>query len=188
MEIERRERGPRPETARVFFALWPDKEVRRALERPARDCARLLGGRAMRPDTLHLTLAFIGDVAVDRLPALQDAAAAVAGASFSFTLDRLGFWAHNRIVWAGSRQPAAGLAQLAGALGECLRQAGWPGEAKAGQDFAPHVTLVRKVGEQRPQLPPLPPLAWHCRRFVLVRSRLSAAGADYETLAQWPLA
>lgn len=177
----------RPEQARVFFALWPDEAVRRVLGGSAQDCARRLGGRAMRPETLHLTLAFIGDVALERLPALQAVGAGVACEAFSLDLDRLGFWAHNGIVWAGSRRSPAGLTQLVHTLGEGLRQAGWPGELKAGRTFVPHLTLVRNVGEKRPELPALPPVEWRCERFVLVRSRLSAAGAGYEVLAQWHL-
>lgn len=188
MRPDGRPSGPRrPEQARVFFALWPDERVRAALHQAALACARSLGGRVMQPQTLHLTLAFIGDVGLDQLPALHAAAAAVAGRTFTLTLDRLGFWGHNHILWAGSRQGEPALSQLAEDLGGRLQAAGWPTGMKAGQPFAPHITLLRNVDAKRPELPPLPPVEWACERFVLMRSRLSERGSAYETLAHWDL-
>lgn len=188
MRPDGRPNGPgRPEQARVFFALWPDDRVRTALHQAALDGAKRFGGRAMRPDTLHLTLAFIGDVALDRLPALHAAASEVDCAGFVMTLDCLGFWAHNRIMWAGGKQGCDGLTSLAARLAESLQAGGWPTGMKTGRPFAPHITLVRNVVARHPELPELHPLNWRCERFVLMRSHLSSHGAAYETLGQWPL-
>lgn len=188
MRPDGRPSGPRrPEQARVFFALWPDDRVRAALDRAAQDAARLFGGRPTRPETLHLTLAFIGDVGLDRLPSLHEAASGLDCAAFGMTLDCLGFWGHNRILWAGSSQRNEGLSHLAHRLAENLQAAGWSTGMKSGRPFAPHVTLVRNVGAKRPELPTLEPAVWGCERFVLVRSRLSSRGAAYETLGHWPL-
>lgn len=188
MRPDGRPSGPRrPAEARVFFALWPDNKVRTALHLAAVDCGKRFGGRVMQAPTLHLTLAFIGNVALDRLPALHAAADAVASPAFELTLDRLGFWGHNRILWAGSRQGHEGLSQLAAQLAGHLQAQGWSTGIRTGQPFAPHVTLMRNVEAKRPELPELPPIAWSCERFVLVRSRLSAGGSAYEPLGYWPL-
>lgn len=188
MRPDGRPSGPgRPEQPRVFFALWPDDRVRAALHQAALDGAKRFGGRAMRPDTLHLTLAFIGDIAFDRLQALHAAAAEVDCAAFAMTLDCLGFWAHNRILWAGGKRGCDGLSILANRLAESLHARGWPTGLKSGRPFAPHVTLVRNVVAKHPELPDLRPLDWKCERFVLMRSRLSSSGAAYEILGQWPL-
>lgn len=141
----------------------------------------------MRPETLHLTLAFIGDVALDRLPALHDAAAGLGCRAFDMNLDCLGFWAHNRIMWAGSKQGCDGLSILANRLSENLQAAGWSTGTKLGRPFAPHVTLVRNVRDKHPALPVLPSLPWSCESFVLMRSRLSSSGSAYETIGRWPL-
>lgn len=188
MRPDGRPSGPRrPDQARVFFALWPPAEVRRGLEQAAADSARLFGGRAMRPETLHLTLAFIGDVALDRLPALHAAADEVRSPAFRLCLDRLGFWGHNRILWAGSRDSCPGLTALAGKLAGSLRTHGWPTGIRDGKDFAPHVTLVRKVVAGKPELPAIPAMDWDCDSFVLARSRLAASGSAYEIIGRWPL-
>jgi 2'-5' RNA ligase len=180
--------GPaRPEHARVFFALWPDDRLRSRLHRAAVDGARRFGGRAMQEQTLHLTLAFIGDIALDDLPKLLEAAAGVEGRVFRLILDRLGFWGHNRILWAGSHGTDPGLTQLAFSLAERLESTGYSSGIKIGRSFAPHVTLVRNVAEKQPELLPLEPMEWVCREFVLARSRLSPRGSAYEIIGRWPL-
>lgn len=177
-----------PEQARVFFALWPDAAAAAALQTLAQDCAREFGGRAGRCETLHLTLAFVGDVPLERLSVLREVAGAVTAPAGELCLDRLGFWAHNRILWAGTRAVPPELGQLVRRLGAGLKTAGAAGTAGGGRSFVPHVTLVRKLAGPVGPLPEWAPVRWVWRSFVLVRSRLSAAGAAYETLGQWPLA
>lgn len=188
MRPDGRPSGPeRPEQARVFFALWPDEGVRAGLHRAALDGAKRFGGRATARESLHLTLAFIGDVPPDDLPRLHEAAAGVEGEPFRLTLDRLGFWGHNRILWAGSGDAVAGLTRLAHSLAERLQDAGYASGIKTGRPFVPHITLVRNVSDRHPELPALTPMDWACDEFVLVRSRLSSRGAAYETIGHWPL-
>lgn len=172
---------------RVFFALWPEPAVAGALHRLATDCARRFSGRAMRRDTLHLTLAFIGEVETARLGALRAAAERVRGEAFGLCLDRLGFWSHNRILWAGSTAPAPALARLAADLARELAGEGFAIDGGAGRPFSPHVTLLRNVAEGRPDLPAMASLRWSAGEFVLVRSRLSSGGSSYETIGRWPL-
>src|SRR5574343_196884 len=187
---ERRpETTPRPATARVFFALWPSAAVAARLADIALDAATRFGGRPTRRETIHLTLAFLGDVPASRLAELGDVAAAVRGAAFDLQLDRLGFWQHNHLLWAGGDMPAA-LETLHGALSKALSDNGFNIDG-GGRSFAPHVTLVRKLppasGLAAGQAMPLPALAWPCRQFALVRSRLSPSGSGYQILREFPL-
>lgn len=168
----------------MFFALWPDRTALAILDQAARDAAQRFGGRPTQPKTLHLTLAFIGDVALDRLPALHEAAGHVAWQPFAFTLDRLGFWGHNRILWAGSGRNEPALAGLVRSLVGELQGVGAKVDG-GSRPFVPHVTLVRKVRENPMELPSLPAVRWECREFALVRSRLTAAGSGYETIGRW---
>ena len=111
-----RERNERPETARVFFALWPPPEVARQLSAVADAFAKSAGGRATRQATVHLTLAFIGDVPLERLPDMERAARNVRAAAFDLTLDQFGLWHHNRIFWGGCSAVPPALVELASAL------------------------------------------------------------------------
>jgi 2'-5' RNA ligase len=176
----------RPETARVFFALWPPEAVARQLAGIAADYSQAAGGRPTRRETIHLTLAFLGDIPVERLPELQRLAGEVHAAAFDLTLDRFGIWQHNRLFWAGCASPPA-LLDLADTLSKRLLEAGFAA-ADGKRPFAPHVTLVRKLARLDVALPAVQALTFHCSAFVLVRSRLSAAGSDYEVLARFPLA
>jgi 2'-5' RNA ligase len=181
-----RERNERPETARVFFALWPPPEVARQLSAVADSFAQCAGGRATREATVHLTLAFIGDVPLERLPDLERAARNVRAEAFDLTLDQFGLWHHNRIFWAGCSIVPPALVELASALSAALQAAGFE-VADARRHFTPHVTLVRKVKALAAPLPPGRTLPWPCTKFVLVRSHLSASGASYQTLAEFLL-
>ena len=64
---------------RLFFALWPDAPAAAALYRVAAESREACGGRLMRPETLHLTLAYLGRVADRCLPSVLAAGAAAAG-------------------------------------------------------------------------------------------------------------
>lgn len=169
---------------RLFFALWPAEDVRERLAAAARSAQALRGGRAMRAETLHLTLAFIGAFPRGRLAELLALAAGIEVEGFGFCLDRLGAWERKRLLWAGCSAPVEALGRLADRLAARLVDAGVVGGKPA---FTPHVTLVRKA---RPEggLPCLEPIVWAVRDFVLVRSVLSAKGADYEVVGRWPSA
>jgi RNA 2',3'-cyclic 3'-phosphodiesterase len=181
-----RQNSERPAMARVFFALWPLPEVALQLSAVADSFAKSAGGRATRQETVHLTLAFIGDVPLDRLPDLERAARGVRTEAFDLTLDQFGLWRHNRIFWAGCSVVPPALVDLAGVLGAALQAAGFD-VADARRNFTPHVTLVRKVKALDAPLPPGQTLPWPCPKFVLVCSTLSTAGSSYQSLAEFPL-
>jgi hypothetical protein len=56
---------------RVFFALWPDADVRDQLAGLARAAAERAHGRAPPPENLHMTLVFVGEVPQDSVAPLQ---------------------------------------------------------------------------------------------------------------------
>ena len=167
---------------RVFFAVWPDQAAAEALSDAATAAQATCGGRTMRLETLHLTLAFLGDLPVARVDVAKRIADGVTAASFDLVLDQLGYWRHNRILWASGGVPA-GLTFIAGSLQRDLRAAGFALDARA---FAPHVTLLRDA--HCADMPTLAqPIRWPVREFVLAESRLSSAGARYDIIGRWPL-
>ncbi len=182
-ETPRPGRAARPEQPRLFFALWPDDDVAARLYALGCEAHARCGGRRMRRDTLHLTLAFIGEVAPERLPDLIAVGNALSTAPFTLSIDRLGAWRHNRIAWGGAQLTPEPLDACAAALASALAGAGFPTERRA---FVPHVTLLRRI--ERPIAPcEVEPILWPARRIALVRSRRDSEGARYEIVAEWPV-
>ena len=173
-------RAPRP--ARVFFALWPDEGVRDALHFHAEQLHRGCGGRAMHRENLHLTLVFVGDVAVERLDELKSVAGTISGSSFELVLDRLGYWRHNRIVSASPLTVPEALLALVGSLEGRLQHAGFEFDQRS---YAPHVTLLRDA--RAPGVPAPLHLDWPVGEFVLVESVPGPRGAEYHVRARWKL-
>jgi 2'-5' RNA ligase len=166
---------------RLFFALWPPAETARALGEWANEVRGRTGGRATVPETIHLTLAFLGEAEPPRAVA---AARRIQGKTFSLPVDTARYWRHNRIVWAG---PGALPDPLKGLAGDLRRELLREDFVLEEREFAAHVTLVRKAGPPE-FLPPLPRLDWPVQEFVLVRSVNSGGASRYETLQRWPLA
>ena len=57
-------------TDRLFFALWPDTALQSVLARRLPPLLDGIQGRAQRPDQWHVTLEFLGAVAIDRQAAV----------------------------------------------------------------------------------------------------------------------
>lgn len=171
--------------SRVFFALWPDARVAKRLDELGAEAHAKCAGRRTRCETLHLTLAFIGDVSPQRLAELIAVGNEVGNegeaSSFTLRLDLLGGWRHNRIVWAGAQSCPAPLAGLVERLNGALEAAGFAVERRP---FAPHVTLLRKAHTQV-STRCVDPIDWPVDGFVLVESMQSSAGAHYRTLTEW---
>jgi 2'-5' RNA ligase len=170
-------------TRRMFFALWPEPDVSRRLAFLGKEAQAVTGGRAMRPDTLHLTLAFLGGISPEMAERAVAVATAVQGQAFDLLLDRLECWRHNHIVWAGASVLPAPAVTLAEGLARALRVAGFSLERRP---FAAHVTLLRNARCPETLVHP-EPIVWPVRDFVLVESRLLPQGASYEVVGRWSL-
>lgn len=169
---------------RVFFALWPDAVTAAALHARGRQLHARCGGRVMRRDTLHLTLAFLGDVPASSLDDLGRLAARLEGKAFDLILDRSGSWQRNRIVWLAPATLPATLAALVEALGDALAAAGFRVEARP---FSPHITLLRNA-HAAPSDDVFPPLRWRVGGFALVASERRSEGARYRVVGRWRFA
>jgi len=100
---------------RLFFALWPDSAVRRALAKSSRE----LLGRRIKPvpvENLHITLAFAGPVTAPVRDCLEAAAGEIHCAPFELEIDHVGHWPRPRILWVGPTHTPAGLWSLVEAL------------------------------------------------------------------------
>ena len=166
---------------RLFFALWPDDAVRAQLARWSRELHALCGGRATRPENLHVTLAFLGGVEDARVAEVERAASEVAPRAATLVLDQPGYWKHNRIAWAGASTVPAGLDAFVVQLRSALARSHISFDSKG---FVSHVTLLRDAREPR-AMPALDPIEWRLDGFALVRSVTLPKGSRYEIRKSW---
>jgi 2'-5' RNA ligase len=170
------------QSLRLFFALWPDDATRDALNRTGKWLHQHWGGRRMRADTLHITLAFLGSTPTEQLNDLIACADSVQSEAFELVLDQAGYWRHNRIGWLGAGEMPAPHLELVSALNVALQAAGFPVDPRP---HVPHVTLLRK--SMGGEVVPCMPVRWPVNDFVLVKSRTESDGAQYEVIWRWPL-
>jgi len=164
------------DSARLFFALWPDADVRTALS----VVQEQVQGRRMHHADLHLTLIFLGQQPAALLPVLKDVLAHLPCSDIVLTLDRAGYFARNRIAWAGSSSAPPALLDLLAALkGELRRHEVSYREESRG--FQPHITLARDA--QAPGDVVFDPIRWRACELVLVESQ-GGNGARYRVLAR----
>ena len=167
---------------RLFFAAWPPAKAAASLHAWALEARRRTGGRATRAATIHLTLAFLGEVDEERLDELKTLE--LRGERHDLPIEQACYWPHNRIVWAGPRDLPSALEVLARELNRILEHLGLRTERR---EFAAHVTLIRNA--RAPEtFPALPRVRWPVEEIVLVESRPVAAGRDYRVLRRYALA
>ncbi len=167
--------------ARLFFALWPDDAAVVRLSRLAEGLAQSAGGKAVPAAKIHLTIAFLGEVASHRIDDARAAAAIVDVPGFRLKVDIAGSFSGARVAWAGASSVPRALAALELGLAAQLRQRGFELEERP---FAPHLTLSRKIERPFARVP-IEPIGWDAFALALVRAG-SGAGR-YTTLESWAL-
>lgn len=191
-------------SVRVFAALELPASVRQQLSAVSDGLRAALppgSVRWVRPDGLHLTLQFYGEVDRARLPGLEAALAAAAATTGPLTLTLAGLGAfpnpaRARVVWVGLAGDVDALRQLHAAVAAGGRTLGFPPDARG---FNPHLTLGRVNQPLRPldqrkivdalaaaRVPSGAP--FRLEAVSLVRSDLRPGGAVYTTLRAAPLA
>jgi len=171
-------------TVRVFFALWPKDAERPGFASWQGTLQALCGGRTMRPDTLHATLVFLGEVSTDRLEALKLAAEEVSSERFDLCFDQARYWGHNHILYAAPATVPRQLSQLVRKLEDSMRRHRFAFDQR---EYQPHVTLLRNARWRDVPLPDMPPVNWNMVDFVLLQSDHQSGGVNYRVLARFPL-
>jgi 2'-5' RNA ligase len=180
-------------TERLFIALTLPPGVRATLAHLAQP---LPGVTWSRPDQLHVTLRFLGEVATDDLlERVTKRLATVQVAPFILPIEGIGTFPPNRpprILWIGTGSGHPRLFQLRQRVDDALLAAGLPLEVRT---FHPHITLARCTGDAAPAL-----THWvHARRdavappfrveaFDLYASELRPTGAVHTLRHRFPLA
>lgn len=180
---------------RAFIAIDFDAAARHALADVLSDLRARPGGEAMRwlrPEALHVTLRFLGDVAPESVEAIARAVggevaplapfALTLGAAFLFPSPR-----RPRVV-ALEVAPAEPLGRLAAAVERGVTAAGLPPEPRP---FRAHLTLGRTDGRRPPEMAGAAApagTAVSVDAVVLFRSELRPGGARHTPLERMPLA
>ena len=167
------------ESRRLFFALWPDQEVRERLATLLESLAPQ-GGRAVADSNLHLTLAFLGQVSPQQQSCMEAWADGLHVPRLSLTLDHLGYWPQPRVVWLGPSRWSEALDHLVGSLVDGMHHCGLTPDPRP---YIPHVTLMRKARG----LPDWSPssICWCSEGLVLCESCTGANGLEYRVLRHW---
>jgi 2'-5' RNA ligase len=169
---------------RCFFALWPDQDLAHELYA----LGATIAGRRMREETLHLTLAFLGNVESRRIGELCHLAENLPLPAIDLTIDRLGCWEHSGICWVGPTGLPTLFRDFIDSLHRQLCAAGFSLEER---EFAAHISLLRNIGKdfvrRMPGCGPLAPsMVWPLRAWRLVASLPEGTGRRYEALGEWP--
>jgi 2'-5' RNA ligase len=170
------------ESLRLFFALWPDDEVRKQLGKIQREAKLQHRGRAVQLDNLHITLAFIGHVPTADLPCLEKMAERIRFTPFTLQLDHLGWFSRARVLWLGAHEVPDALQDLATKVNEGVAACGFDIDERP---FKAHLTLMRKVSHLRDF--EIKPVAWSIDSFCLVQSHTYPEGVQYEVIKRWQM-
>lgn len=180
---------------RLFTAIVPPSEVLAHLDAavaPIRDDALSW----TLTDAWHLTLAFYGELADERVPDLSERLSRAAARFPVMRLRLVGAGRFDgRVLWAGCDGPVDDLRRLARSTAAAGRRSGAPEQEHTR--FRPHVTLARaqrRPVDLRPYVAALTGYAgpaWTAVELALVRSHLGRGPgrrARYETISTFRLA
>ena len=147
--------------------------------------------RWTRPENVHLTLKFLGDVRAEALNNIRAALGEVCAqhAPFDAALAELGAFPSARrakTLWIGVGEGSDRLRSLAADVDDALAPLGFEREKRP---HVPHLTLGR--ARSRPLHLDLPSgvevTGFRVRRVELAESRLAAEGATYRTVGGFAL-
>ena len=144
--------------------------------------------RWTRPEGMHLTLKFLGDVEAEKVPEVVDAVGKVAGKAAPFSLHTAeigGFPGEDRarVVWVGVGGDLDALTGLQAGVEAALSPLGFPPERRR---FFPHLTLGR--ARRNPVAVPPEPAGsvrspdFRVERVTVMKSDLRPGGAVYTAL------
>jgi RNA 2',3'-cyclic 3'-phosphodiesterase len=134
---------------RTFIAIELDPETRDALSRVQGQFKRGAPEGAVKwvnPDSIHLTLKFLGDTPVSKVSKVADAIAAAREglAAFDLSIEGRGCFPNfrrPRVVWVAVKDLSGGnLTRLQAAIERLVSPLGFPTEER---DFSPHLSLGR---------------------------------------------
>jgi 2'-5' RNA ligase len=185
---------------RLFVALDLPDAVRQSLrELIARLKPECRGAKWVRPEGMHVTLKFIGEVDAEKLEPICAALAEVHSTQpVDINFRAVGFFPNERrprVLWCGVNA-SANLAGLAAGVERALVPLGLAAESR---EFVPHLTLARfrvegnsprdveKLVRATGELKSHDFGAARETEFHLIESLLKPSGAEYKRLRTFPI-
>lgn len=168
---------------RLFVAIDFERNILGALDRAITGLKRVSErGRFSRRENLHMTLAFIGEVAPERLGEARDALMEVEAPAFQLTLTGPGRFAREDgdVYWVGVKR-CPELTALAEQVTAKLREHGFELEER---QFTPHITIARGVATLTDTVwLDMPQASMRVGEIGLYRSERPAGRLTYNRLA-----
>jgi len=186
-------------SCRSFVCIELPKEIKENLAVLQSRLRPLAKGTASwpKPEGLHLTLKFLGDVTPGRLEAAADALKRGCAESQKFQVCLRGTGGFPdlrapRVLWVGLADPSGELEKLQLRIEQTFRAAGFAAEERP---FSPHLTIARikapkdaAVLARQWQATSLENLCFSVDEVVLMRSDLRPDGALYTPMRRVRLA
>ena len=194
-----------PESIRTFVAIELPGVVLRALQSMQDHLKATLPEKAVRAvrwaagEQMHLTLKFLGKLAVADLPGLQIILESICknSAPLKLRVEGLGCFpsfARPRVIWVGLKGEMERLMKLQAAIEAAT---GTWAERETHRIFHPHVTLGRvkelspragrQIGKTIKEAPAQKLAEWNVQQIRLMRSILGPQGAKHVEVACWHL-
>ena len=194
---------------RIFVALDIDDEIRRRITRFVEGVREFASdARWVRPESMHITLKFIGEKPPEAVEQIRAGLRTVRGTPFELAFRGHGFFptaSSARVFWIGI-EAGRELPDLAASVDASLTTLGIPREDRP---FSPHLTLARGGGRSgspkrqkddrrnsvfkklQEKLVPMPQPQFGsmtARAFYLYESKLGPGGSKYTKIDSYPLA
>lgn len=183
--------------SRLFVAIPLEKAFKKALDTYRDSLGRATPwARWIPTQNLHVTVVFAGDVSDEKISNLKTALEDVADTCTSFTLSFKGAQyapslVRPRMIW-GVFEDSHSYKELVGNTQNAIKKAGIRIE-DSHKEKVPHITLARfkrRVPHKeliRLSRTGMEGEAMEVNSIVLMESRLHHSGAEYKTLAEFPL-
>jgi len=182
-----------PQSIRAFIAFELPDSIKSLLEQVQQELKALrLTARWVRPQNIHLTLKFLGNIDSGDIESIGQAMADAAGdcAPFTLTVGGIGFFPgikRPRVIWVGLGGATDALRNFQRNLANRLATIGFPSEKRP---FKAHLTLGRIrqavnpniLGQTIQDYSVLGNLKFSVDRIILFQSDLKPSGAVYSQL------
>jgi 2'-5' RNA ligase len=191
--------GRRGEEWRVFCAVELPEAVRAQLQKHItrlREAVPDVSASWTRVENIHLTLKFFGNVAIDQIPRISEAASRAVKDfdSFQIGIGGAGVFpkpSRAQVLWIGVNDSSGKLLELQRQLENQCAKAGFPKEDRA---FKPHLTIARirkpegarRLADAHLEMD-FEPQAVSLKELIVFRSELSSKGSKYTAISSHEL-